>query len=139
MFAEFLIVFHLSKFIKYFTVGAAGLAVAHMTGFAFPTPPVLFGAVKFNSFFGHTEFAPNLCRLVIARDTQLLVAFKAGNPEFFFWQFYRFSQKFPKPGQLFFLEIITQAPVAEHFKEGRVAVIAYFIHVLGPETALTIN
>ena len=49
------------------------------------------------------------------------------------------GQELPAPGNGFLLEIIAQAPVAQHFKEGQVAGIAHVVDVAGADALLHVG
>jgi hypothetical protein len=49
------------------------------------------------------------------------------------------GQEFEHPFELLLLEVIAQAPVAEHLEERRVAVVADFFDILGAQTGLAVD
>ena len=133
---------------------APRFAHGHVRRFARPAPPVLFFVVVENS----AVLYPVQLRLVDG------VRLDAHRGELLFPQSYRFivagnfvfppedcdvdsarieadrfRQKFEHPGDLFGLEVIAQTPVAEHFEERRVPVVANFLNVLRPKTPLVVG
>ena len=47
-------------------------------------------------------------------------------------------QKMKEPFDLLALKVFAHAPVAKHFKKGRMAVIAYILDILRPQAGLAI-
>ena len=97
--------------------GAAGSLVAHLPEI------VLFGAHQ-NAGFGK-DGLPDLVGLLVALEgIGIVAAFENGHIEAVFVNTAHPSQKIPGPPNGFLLEIIAEAPVAEHFEEGVVVGIA---------------
>ena len=49
------------------------------------------------------------------------------------------GQEFPAPGNHFLLEVIAQAPVAQHFKEGQVAHVTHVVDIDGADALLHVG
>ena len=78
---------------------------------------MLFGQIE-QMIVLHTAAAPYIGSLFITRA--VAVTFKNGKSQLLGIDAQPFGtgQEFPAPGNHFLLEIVAQAPVAEHFKEG---------------------
>ncbi len=66
---------------------------------------------------------PNIGGFVVARDVALVV-FKTSGVEFIFRQAPHVGEQLPRPGDGFLFVVIAKRPIAEHFKEGVMRVIA---------------
>ena len=49
------------------------------------------------------------------------------------------EQKFVHPWQLFLFKIITQAPVAQHFKKCRMTIVADVVDILSAQARLAVS
>ena len=79
----------------------------------------------------HADALPDVRRLVVARDAVLLVAFKHGDVQPGFVQLPHLGEQLPRPGDCVLLEVVAEAPVAEHLEEGVVVgVLAHVVQVV---------
>ena len=87
----------------------------------------------------YAALAPQVSRFLITRA--ILIALKHGEGQLVRVDAQPFGagQKFPAPGDHLILEIIAQAPVAQHFKESQVAHIAHFVNVAGTDALLHVG
>ena len=69
---------------------------------------------------------PNIGGFVIARNVALII-FKTGGVEFILGQTPHIGEQLPRPGDGFLFVVIAKRPVAEHFKEGVMRVVAAHI------------
>ena len=94
----------LALVVKNFRAGAARAGFAHH-------PEIAFFTHADDAVFRHFHFfVPDFERLVIVLINR--------HPEFLLGQFDYVNQIFPCPGDGFFLEIITERKIAEHFEKG---------------------
>ena len=96
-----------------FRAGAARTGVTHF-------PEIVLFITQDNAVFAYNAF-PEIPCLLVERNTIRFISFKHGYIQPVFRQFVNVRQQFPRPGNGFFLEIVTKRPVAEHF-EHRVVV-----------------
>ncbi len=156
------VVWHKVKLIKDFAGAAAGFADGHVGQAAAAPPPVLFVVVKENAlarlhtalvtiglgadvgglgldtFVGKNLFK-DVGAFVVTRDVAGLTANKTGSIQFFGIKANNVDQKFVDPRQLLFFEVVAKAPIAQHFEQGVVAVVADFFDVLGAQASLAVG
>ena len=70
--------------------------------------------------------------------TCLIILRVDGNPELVFGKFDNFCQKFPRPWNRFFLEVVAEGEVSKHLEEGLMTCgTPDILDIAGPYTALT--
>ena len=83
-----------------------------------------------DAVFGNVFFPEVVCLDVLAQPV-FLGAFEHGHIQAVFVNLEHFGQIFPRPGNGFFLEIIAERPVAQHFEHGVViGVLTHFFEVV---------
>lgn len=70
-----------------------------------------------NSAIGK-ELAPNSLGFQVGLQAVVLVSLEVSDVQLLFVQSVDFSQQLPGPADGLFLEVITEGPIAQHFKEG---------------------
>src|SRR5690606_29586086 len=78
-------------------------------------PEVVLSVAKQNTVIAN-DGTPQVARLLIDRQSVFLVATKDGDIQAVFWKFVYIGEKFPCPGDGFFLEVVAKRPVAEHLE-----------------------
>ena len=107
----------------YFGTRTAGTCVTHF-------PKIIF-LITVNNAVCRQKLRPDFGSFVVTFQFFVFRTLKNGNIQAVFVQFQHFSQVFPCPGDGFFLEIITERPVAEHFEHGVViGVMSHFFQVV---------
>ena len=106
-----------------FGTWAARAGIAHL-------PEIVLFAAEQNPVFGQEPFPDFQC-FVIRLKVFGFIATENGGVQAVFGQLVHFGQQFPAPFQRIFLEIIAEAPVAQHFKHGVVVgVVAHIFQVV---------
>ena len=59
-----------------------------------------------------------------------------GDIEFFWIDSESMNEEVPDPSDLFFLEIVSERPIPEHFEKSRMTIISYLIDIDRTETLL---
>ena len=118
---------------EHFTVRAAG------TGQACRAPPVVLLGQEVDVFFFDALFFPQSGGIFILRC--IFIPFEAGHCQLVRRdaQVFFVCQEFVAPGDLFIFEEIAQGPVPQHFKEGTVGIVPYFIDIAGPDAFLHVG
>ena len=129
-------------------VGAAGLLVGddeHLrvasAGAGDPrgAPPVILLRQEEQVFFLHAAAAPQLIAFQIPGAVLIPLEHREGQLFLRQSQIFRAGQEFPAPGNHFLLEIIPQAPVPQHLKEGQVAGIPHVVNVARADALLHVR
>jgi hypothetical protein len=74
-----------------------------------------------SSLGGDAGRFPDRDRLGVGTETELLVAAEDGHPDLLRVHAEALGDQLPAPGQRLRLEVVVEAPVAEHLEEGHVA------------------
>ena len=92
--------------------GAAGTGVAGL-------PEVLGARQGHDPLLGHTDRAPDLDRLGVGTQAELLVPLEDGHPDQLRVEAEALGRELPAPGDRLLLEVVPEAPIAEHLEEGQ--------------------
>ena len=84
-------------------------------------PEVVLAAEADDPLVGHADPAPDLDRLLVGAEAELLVAAEDGHPDPLRVHAEALGRELPAPGDRLLLEVVAEAPVAEHLEEGEVA------------------
>ncbi len=94
--------------------GAAGAARTCL-------PEVVLAAEQDDPLLGHADALPDLDRLLVGPEAELLVTAKDGRPDPLGVHPEPLRRQLPAPGDRLRLEVVAKAPVAEHLEKGEVA------------------
>ena len=94
--------------------GAAGAGRARL-------PEVVGAAEEDDPLLRHPDRAPDLDRLLVGSEAELLVAAEDRRPDPVGVHPEALGRELPAPGDRLRLEVVAEAPVAEHLEEGEVA------------------
>ncbi len=94
--------------------GAAGAGRAGL-------PEVVLAAEQDDPLLGHADALPDLDRLLVGAEAELLVAAEDRRPDLLRVHAEALGRELPAPGDRLGLEVVAEAPVAEHLEEGQVA------------------
>ena len=102
-------------------------------------PPVVFFGQEENFLFRDSALFPGFKARDISR--RVVVARKNGHRKIFYGNIeVIFSrQKFIAPRDCFFVEVIAQRPVAEHFEKRKVRKVAYFVYISRANALLNVR
>ncbi len=84
-------------------------------------PEVVLAAEADDSLLRNADPAPDLDRLLVGAEPELLVAAEDGDPDQLGVHPEALGRELPAPGDRLRLEVVPEAPVAEHLEEGQVA------------------
>ena len=84
-------------------------------------PEVVGAAEQHDPLLGHADALPDLDRLLVGAEAELLVAAEDGRPDLLRVHAEARGRQLPAPGDRLRLEVVAEAPVAEHLEEGQVA------------------
>ena len=84
-------------------------------------PEVVLAAEADDALVGDADAAPDLDRLLVGAEAELLVAAEDGDPDPLRVDAEALGRELPAPGDRLLLEVVAEAPVAEHLEEGEVA------------------
>ena len=100
-------------------------------------PEVLRARQPHDPLLGDADPAPDLDRLLVRPEAELLVALEDGHPDPLGIEAEALGRELPAPGDRLLLEVVPEAPVAEHLEEGEVPRrVADLLDVGGAEAAL---
>ncbi len=103
-------------------------------------PEVVLAAEADDALVGHADPAPDLDRLLVGPEPELLVAAEDGDPDPLRVHAEALGRELPAPGDRLLLEVVAEAPVAEHLEEGEVAGgVADLLDVGGAEALLHVG
>ena len=103
-------------------------------------PEVVGAAEAHDPLVRHAQPAPDRDRLLIGAEAQLLVAAEDGHPDPLGVHAEALRRELPPPGDRLGLEVVAEAPVAEHLEEGEVAGgLADLLDVGGAEAFLHVG
>ena len=154
-----------SKIIKELRISSARLPCRQIRRYSRPAPPVLLGIISKDTLVAVHALGIAICLRTNIRESGLYTLFHKESLPYlncFFVLFHshrrvsckhcdkkllrikpksfgRICQERKDPRKLLFLEIVSQRPVAHHFKKGGVAIVPHFLNVSGPEGKLRIN
>ena len=90
---------------------------------------IFFISVYYSAFID--MFFPKIVCILVSFQVFGSITFKNCYIQIFFWYFINFSQKFPRPSNCFFFEIIPKRPVPQHLKHRMmVSITPYIIQVI---------
>jgi hypothetical protein len=113
--------------------GAAGAGRAGL-------PEVVLAAEPDDALVGDPDAAPDCDRLLVGPEAELIVAAEDGDPDPVRVHAETLGRELPAPGDRLLLEVVAEAPVAEHLEEGEVAGgVADLLDVGGAEALLHIG
>src|SRR5207253_4072267 len=84
-------------------------------------PEVVLAAEADDPLLGDAGGAPDLDRLLVRAEPEILVAAEDGHPDPLRVHPEALGRELPTPGDRLRLEVVAEAPVAEHLEEGHVA------------------
>jgi hypothetical protein len=103
-------------------------------------PEVLRARQLDDPLVGDPRLAPDLDRLFVGAETELLVTGEDRDPNPLGVEAVALNRKLPAPRDRLGLEVVAEAPVAEHLEEGQVALcVADLLDVGGAEAALDVG
>ena len=103
-------------------------------------PEVLRARQLDDPLVGHADPAPDLDRLRVGPEAELLVAGEDRDPDPLRVEAEALGRELPAPGDRLLLEVVAEAPVAEHLEEGQVAGrVADLLDVGGAEALLHVG
>ena len=129
-------------------IRAAGLALANDEHFGIRAagagqpgrapPVVLLGQVE-DALGRHAAAAPQVVALGVPRGMLVPFEHAEGQAVGVDAQPLGRGEELPAPGNHFLFEIVPQAPVAQHLKEGKVAGVAHVVNVAGANALLHVD
>ncbi len=103
-------------------------------------PEVVLAAEADDALVRDADPAPDLDRLLVGAEPELLVAAEDGHPDPLRVHPEALGRELPAPGDRLLLEVVAEAPVAEHLEEGEVAGgVADLLDVGGAEALLHVG
>ncbi len=103
-------------------------------------PEVVGAAEEDDPLLRNADRAPDLDRLLVGAEAELLVAAEDGDPDPVGVHAETLGRELPSPGDRLGLEVVAEAPVAEHLEEGEVASgVADLLDVGRPEAFLDVG
>ena len=158
--AESRVVLHLWEVVEDLAVRSAGVADGHRVRTTGPRPPVLVAVIGdpralvsllVALFFGQQhhsvrrdtglgeQLGPDVRALVVAGDAVFGVPREHRHVDPVRIKSDDLGQEMPEQRDLLGLEVVAQAPVAEHLEKGGVPVVADFLDVLRPKAGLRVG
>ena len=111
----------------------AGAGVARL-------PEVLRARQRHDALLRDADRAPDLDRLCVRTKAELLVTLEDRHPDQLGIEAEALGGELPAPGDRLLLEVVAEAPVAEHLEEGQMAGgVADLVDVDRPEAALDVR
>ena len=118
---------------EHLRVAAAG------AGDAGGTPPVVRLRKEEQILLLHAAGAPQAVAFLVPGAVLVALEDREGQPVLRQAKVFRAGQELPAPGDHFLLEIVAQAPVAQHLEKGQMAGIAHVVDIPGADALLHVR